>query len=240
MPDKIRISAVSYTNSKPFVHGLLKSPLMETVDLSLDIPSDCADKLIHNQVDIGLVPVATLLHLDHYQLISDYCIGAHGAVHSVFIFSEKPIMKIKTINADPQSRTSNLLAKVLLKKHWEIAPEWRNEGDADAFVLIGDRTFGKVDQHAYAYDLAEEWFKLTGLPFVFAAWVANKPIPEAFITDFNAALKQGLNHRSEIIPELDTFENFDMQAYLMEYIDYDLDESKRKALAYFLELSGNL
>ena len=240
MSEKIRISAVSYTNSKPFVRGLTQSRLMERMDFSLDIPSDCADKLIHNQVDIGLVPVATLLQLSSYQLISDYCIGAHGAVYSVYIFSKKPIDKIKTIQADPQSRTSNLLSKVLLKHHWQVQPEWVKEGEADAFVLIGDRTFGKAQEHAYAYDLAEEWYKLTGLPFVFAAWVANKPISTEFIAEFNKALQLGLDQRLQLIPELDRFDNFDMKRYLMEHIDYDLNADKKKALALFLDLARQL
>lgn len=240
MSKKFRISAVSYTNSKPFVHGLQQSDLIKAIDFTLDIPSDCADKLIKNQVDIGLVPVATLLSLPSYHIISDYCIGAHGAVHSVFIFSEKPIQEISTIKVDSQSRTSNLLAKVLLKNHWQMAPEWVTSGEADAFVLIGDRTFGKVNDYAFAYDLAEEWFKMTGLPFVFAAWVANKLIPTEIVAEFNAALKLGLDHREEIIPQLDRFENFDMERYLMDYIDYELDEDKKRALGLFLELAKSL
>lgn len=237
MPEKMRISAVSYTNAKPFVYGLTHGSLSDKIELSLDIPSDCADKLINNQVDIGLVPVATLLKLPSYQIVSDYCIGAIGAVHSVFIFSNKPITAIKSIRADKQSRTSNLLAKVLLKNYWKTNPEWVESEDADAFVLIGDRTFGKVEQYAYAYDLSATWYEMTTKPFVFAAWVSNKAISEEFISEFNETLKLGLANRPELIKELDTFPNFDMTKYLNEYIDYDLDHSKKASLAHFLELA---
>lgn len=237
MLEKMRISAVSYTNAKPFVYGLSHSPLIDEVELSLDIPSDCADKLINNQVDIGLVPVATLLTLTNCQVLSDYCIGALGQVNSVFIFSDKPMAEIKTIRADRQSRTSNLLAKVLLKYHWKIDPQWIETDDADAFVLIGDRTFGKADQYAFAYDLSACWYEMTSMPFVFAAWVSNKPVSDAFISQFNAALALGLAHRSTLIKELDTFPNFDMAQYLNTYISYDLDEAKRNALAHFLALA---
>ena len=235
MPEKMRVSAVSYTNAKPFVYGLKQ--LNDQIDLSLDIPSDCADKLINNQIDIGLVPVATLLSLNHYQIVSDYCIGALGAVNSVFIFSEKPISEIKTIRADQQSRTSNLLARVLLKNHWKINPNWVETAEAEAFVQIGDRTFGKADQYAYAYDLSACWFEMTALPFVFAAWVSNKPVSDEFISQFNEALAFGLKHRSILINELDTFPNFDMAKYLNEYIRYDWDDAKKTALAHFLELA---
>ena len=240
MPEKMRISAVSYTNSKPFVYGLTHGSLTNKIELTLDIPSDCADKLINNQVDIGLVPVATLLKIPTYQIVSDFCIGAVGAVHSVFIFSNKPIITIKTIRADQQSRTSNLLAKVLLKCHWKIEPQWVETDDADAFVLIGDRTFGKANQHAYAYDLSASWYEMTKMPFVFAAWVSNKTIPEDFITEFNETLKLGLANRPTLIKELDTFPNFDMAKYLNQYIDYDLNDSKKAALAHFLELAKTI
>lgn len=240
MPDKMRISAVSYTNAKPFVYGLTHGSLSDKIELSLDIPSDCADKLINNQIDIGLVPVATLLKLPSYQIVSNYCIGAIGAVYSVFIFSNKPITEIKSIRADQQSRTSNLLAKVLLKNHWKINPSWVETDDADAFVLIGDRTFGKVEQYAHAYDLSSYWHEMTDMPFVFAAWVSNKTISENFISEFNETLKLGLANRPALIKELDTFPNFDMAKYLNEYIDYDLDDSKKAALAHFLELANSV
>jgi len=82
--NKNRVSAVSYTNTKPFVYGLQHSEIIDLIDLSLDIPSDCAKKLINDQADIGLVPVAALLDIPRYEIISDYCIGAVTAVNSDF------------------------------------------------------------------------------------------------------------------------------------------------------------
>src|SRR5690606_16832675 len=99
--EKIKISAVSYTNTAPFMYGVHKSAsLLNQVELSLDIPSLCAQKLIDNQVDIGLVPVAALLDIPNYEIISDYCIGSIGAVNSVYIFSKIPIDQIDTIRLD--------------------------------------------------------------------------------------------------------------------------------------------
>ena len=238
--NKIKVSAVSYTNSKPFVYGLMHSGILDQIELSLDIPSDCAKKLIDNQVDIGLVPVAALLQIKNYQIISDYCIGAKGSVDSVFIFSNKPVHELKTIQLDAQSLTSNNLAKILLKYHWEISPEFLNTTPADAFVQIGDRTFGKKDQFPYVYDLAEEWFRFTGLPFVFAVWASNKPVPEDFKTAFNSALKLGLDHRKEVIESLNRPFNFDLDDYLMNKIDFDLDVEKLLAMARFHELIKTL
>ena len=238
--NKIKVSAVSYTNSKPFVYGLLHSGILDQIELSLDIPSDCANKLIENKVDIGLVPVAALLHVQDYHIISNYCIGANGAVDSVFIFSNKPIAEIKTLQLDAQSRTSNNLAKVLLKNFWKINPEFVEHDQADAFVQIGDRTFGKKEQFLHHYDLAEEWFNFTGLPFAFAVWASNKPIPEDFKLAFNAALKLGLDHREEVLITLNKVENFDLDDYLMKKVDFDLDNEKLKAISKFHKLIREL
>jgi chorismate dehydratase len=234
--NKIKISAVSYTNTKPFIYGLQHSNFLNKADLSLDIPSVCANKLIDNQADIGLVPVAALIRIPGYEIISNYCIGAVGAVNSVFIFSNKPVEEIKSLQMDPQSRTSNNLAKVLLKNYWKTNPKFTTEEDADAFVQIGDRTFGKKDQYLYVYDLAEEWQNFTGLPFVFAVWACNKTIPEDFIAEFNIALKYGLDHRKEVISTLLLRVDFDLNDYLMRRIDYDFNAKKQQALHMFLEL----
>ncbi len=238
--NKIKVSAVSYTNSKPFVYGLMHSDIKDQIDLSLDIPSACAIKLINNQVDIGLVPVAALLQIPNYEIISDYCIGANGAVDSVFIFSNKPIGELKSLKLDPQSRTSNYLAKVLIKNYWKCNPEFIDDENADGFVQIGDRTFGKKNQFAYHYDLAEEWFKFTSLPFAFAVWASNKPISERFKIDFNASLKFGISQRNQVLKELQEVDNFDLHDYLMNKIDFNLNEEKLKAIEKFHKLIRDL
>jgi chorismate dehydratase len=240
---KIRISAVSYTNTKPFLYGLQHSDIINDIDLSLDIPSDCAQKLIDDKADIGLIPVAATLSLPQWEIVSAYCIGAVGAVNSVFIFSNCDIKDVKTIQLDPQSRTSNNLARVLLKNYWQVQPELVKDASdyavstdaTTAFVQIGDRTFGKADQYPFVYDLSAEWLKFTGLPFVFAAWIANKPIPADFITDFNNALRLGLAHRKDLLKELPQRADFDLEDYLMHKLDFDLTEDKKKALYLFLD-----
>ena len=243
MNTKIRISAVSYTNTKPFLYGIQHSEIINKIDLSLDMPSDCAQKLIDDQVDIGLIPVAAILSLPQWEIVSDYCIGASGPVNSVFIFSNCEVHEIKTLQLDPESRSSNNLAMVLLKNYWKSdhqmiknAPDYAASNEPHtAFVQIGDRTFGKKQQYKYVYDLAEEWQKFTGLPFVFAAWVANKPIPAAFMEEFNESLKFGLEHRTELLKDLPKRADFDVEDYLMHKLDFELTEDKKKALHLFHE-----
>lgn len=231
--NKIKVSAVSYTNTTPFIYGIKNTSLINEIDLSLDIPSVCAQKLIDHVVDVGLVPVAALLQIPGYEIISDYCIGATGAVNSVFIFSHKPITEIETMRLDQQSRTSNNLARVLLKNYWKKNVRLTEEPNADAFVEIGDRTFGKKDSYPYVYDLGEEWMHFTKLPFAFAVWAANKALPKAFIDTFNESMKFGLDHRKQVIAALPARTDFDIEHYLQHSIDFELTEQKREAIKRF-------
>jgi chorismate dehydratase len=240
--NKIKISAVSYTNTKPFIYGIEHDEVSQQIDLSLDIPSDCAAKVINGQVDVGLIPVAAIPQVPNANIISDYCIGSVGAVNSVFIFSNVPVQEIRTVRLDSHSRTSNNLAKVLLKFCYKLDVSYSTDLDAetDAIVLIGDRTFGKKDQYAYAYDMGQEWMDFTGLPFVYAAWVANKALSPAFVASFNNALKFGLDNRTALLKELPVNPLFDLNDYLMHKLDFDLTDKKRQALKLFLSYIAKL
>jgi len=247
---KIKISVVSYLNSKPFILGLTQSDLIDKIDLELDIPSVCAQKLIDGNVDLGLIPVAVLPQLKEKYIISDYCIGAVGKVASVMLYSDVTLEKITMILLDYQSRTSVSLVKVLAKKFWKINPEWlpakenfeSEIKETTAAVIIGDRTFGLENKYKFKYDLAEEWQKFTGLPFVFACWVANKQLPDNFLKEFNEALRTGLNNRSELIMELQISNKYptNIDTYLNQNIDYDYDSAKKQGLELFLSYQANL
>lgn len=249
---KIRISAVSYLNSLPFVYGLNHSRLKDECEISLDIPSVCAEKLISGKVDVGLIPVAAIPQVANANIISDYCIGANGKVKTVCLFSEVPLYEIKTILLDYQSRTSVMLVKILAKEYWKIIPEFVNAEagfeteiyGTTAAVVIGDRAFtlsfgeGKGE----AFDLAEEWKNFTNLPFVFACWVANKNLPAAFISEFNRALKNGLDNIDQTLQEFPptVISSEEAKKYLTENISYDFDTEKKKALELFYELSNKI
>ncbi|WP_316737132.1 menaquinone biosynthesis protein [Pedobacter aquatilis] len=234
--NKIKISAVEYTNTKAFIYGIEHSDIINQIDLSLDIPTECAAKVISGAVDIGLMPVAAIPLVPNANIVADYCIGSDGAVNSVFIFSSVSVENIKTLRLDAHSRTSNNLAKVLLKFFWKQKVEFTTDPSAetDAIVLIGDRTFGKKDGYAFAYDLGQEWKNFTGLPFMYAAWVANKEISQSFKDDFNAALKLGLAHRNEVLQLLPKTDNFDLEDYLYNKLQFEVTEDRKKALKLFL------
>ncbi|MBL0049750.1 MAG: menaquinone biosynthesis protein [Bacteroidetes bacterium] len=241
---KIKVSVVSYTNSLPFVYGLENYPGEKKFELQKDIPAVCAQKLLTNKVDVGLVPVAILPQLEEYHIISDYCIGADGAVGSVLLFSDVPLREIRTILLDFHSRTSVQLVQLLSEKFWKIAPVWKNATEdfiADisgttAAVVIGDRTFSLKNTYKYSYDLSEEWKNFTGLSFVFAAWVANKKLPDVFLSSFEAAVRYGIDNKAKVIEQLklQAIPGLDAAHYLNTNIQFDLDEGKKKGLELFL------
>lgn len=244
-----KVSIVSYSNSFPFFFGLQNSPLVNEIELHKDIPSQCLAKLLKNEVDVGLIPVAGLLESNNLRIVSDYCIGANGKVDSVKLYSTVPVNQISKILLDYQSRTSVNLCKVLLKNYWkkEVQFEntndrfWENMAKGEAAVVIGDRTFNLNSTFPFEYDLSEEWQKMTGMPFVFAVWASNKPIDNQWLIRFNSALKLGLDNRSESIkPYLHLHNGFDLENYVHHTIDYTLNDSKKSAIDLFLKMVSNL
>lgn len=199
--------------------------------------------LLEGTIDVGLVPVAVIPHLKEYHIITDYCIGSTGPVASVALFSEAPINNIKKVLLDYQSRTSVALAKVLMREYWQIHPQLADT-KADyrplikgttAGVVIGDRALEQRRVSPYIYDLGEAWKDYTGLSFVFAAWVSNKPLPADFISEFNAANKPGLENIDKVVAE-NPYTVFDLHAYYTKHISYELTPDKRKGLEKFLSL----
>ena len=239
--EKIKVSAVSYANSYPFIFGLKNHAVFDQIDLQLDTPADCANKLLSGEVDLGLVPVAIIPQLAESHIITDCCIGADGAVETVCLFSEVPLDEIEEVILDYQSLTSVQLVQLLAEKHWKIAPKWKQADDnfikyikgRTAGVVIGDRAFPLRDKFPVVKDLSEEWKSLTGLPFVFACWVSNKPLNAVFVSEFQEALNFGLNNKKESIAFLANGDKETLERYVEKVISYKLDDKKRQAMKLF-------
>jgi chorismate dehydratase len=246
--DKIRISAVKYANTYPFIWGLRESGFDKRVFLETDHPAECAAKLINGKADIGLVPVAALPLMTKYNIISDYCIGANGKVRTVMLLSNCPFNSIESINLDYRSRSSVNLTKVLAKHKWKKEYRWvdtseqfdfENIGRNEAVVLIGDQCFAFEEKFKYKIDLAEEWKNMTGLPFVFACWVSNRELNDEFVKDFNIALKSGVDNIGKVAKAYaanGVINESDLKEYLTMNIDYIFNDDKKKGMKLFLEL----
>lgn len=242
MDKKIRVAAVSYLNTKPLIYGFEQGMMMDEVELVTDFPANIAQMLVKNEVEIALIPVASIPLLEEHYIISDYCIGTKGEVASVCLFSDVPLEEIDTILLDYQSMTSVGLLKILLKEYWKINPlfEVATEGyeqkimENTAGLVIGDRAFKQRQQSRYVYDLGAAWFAMTGQPFVFAVWVSNKILSTSFIDKFNETLGEGFKVLEKII-EKENYAFYDLKKYYEDNISYHLNDEKRMAINTYLE-----
>ena len=245
MERKWRIGAVSYLNTRPLLLGLEQSGLMAEIELAKDYPAKIAQSLIDGTIDMGLVPVAVIPLLKEAHLVSNYCIGAEGDVASVCIFSQVSMEQIKKVYLDYQSRTSVQLARILLQQFWKKEVEFikaeegyiQNIKGTTAGVIIGDRALAARTHFPFIYDLAGAWKQYTGKPFVFATWIANKPIPAEFMEAFDKANEYGIMHLAEVIAGIPNSEQlYDLHKYYTENISYDFDTAKKSGLDLFLSL----
>lgn len=211
------------------------------MELSVDYPSVIARQLIEGTVDVALVPVAIIPKMQEHHIISDFCIGAEGPVASVCLFSEVPLHEIKRIYLDYQSRTSVALLKLLVRDYWKLEVELvETSGEyqhlikgADAGLVIGDRALAQRKVSSYIYDLADAWMRYTSLPFVFAAWISNKPLEAGFIQEFNDANSIGIHNIPAVVAE-NPYPLFDLTAYYTHHISYPLTPAKRQGMQRFL------
>ncbi len=245
--DKIRVGAVSYLNTKPFLYGIEQSEVKQEIALKVDYPSKLAASLQRNELDLALIPVAALSGIDEADIITDFCIGSQSQVASVCLFSHVPIEDIQHIFLDYQSRTSVTLLRILLRDVWKVRPMLYDAPEdfieqisgKTAGVIIGDRALEHYHRFPYRYDLAEVWHEYTRMPFVFAVWVSNKVLPSAFVAKLNKAFEYGVHHIDDILAQMH-YPHYDLATYFKQNIDYRLNEDARSGMKMFTRLMATL
>ena len=198
----LRIGAVSYLNAVPLVEYLPE--LLPGARWSFDHPSRLADDLAAGRLDVALAPSIELARHPEWRLVSDACIGCRGPVLSVKALFRAPPEEVRTLALDAGSRTSAVLAQILLDEMYGVRPEPLElplgssaaDVEADAVVVIGDRAIREsveaslrdaefespprrifdLRDSTTIWDLGEQWHRWTGLPFVFAAWAAREGV----------------------------------------------------------------
>ncbi len=254
MSAPIRVGAVSYLNAKPLYYRL--DEFAPGVLLEMDLPSRLADRLAVGELDLALIPSVEYLRgaSSGYEIVPGFAIAARGAVRSVKLFSRVPFDRIDRLALDEGSRTSQALARVWLDAAHGVRPRRIEslplgvpieESTADAVLLIGDRamTVGHEPFHAVV-DLAEAWNQMTGLPFVFALWVARPGVDLGALPQALAwSRAEGLAHAAELAAEhgprlgLDNATCYD---YLTNVLSYDLGEPEVAGLRGFARLAARL
>jgi len=186
LPGAARIGCVSYLNAKPLIDGLGDEP---GLTVRTDVPGRLLEDLEQDEVDIALCPVIDFFASEReLVLVPVGGIGCEGPTLTVRLYSRVPIDQITTLHADTDSHTSVALAQVLLKHLFGVRPrmidyharervaEGRIDEAPESMLLIGDKVVTGSPlavQYPYQLDLGEGWHELTGLPFVFATWMAR-------------------------------------------------------------------
>jgi chorismate dehydratase len=254
MNSEIRVGAVSYLNSKPLYHHLCA--MAPNVRLTMDVPSRLAEQLSAGELDVALIPSIEYLRGvgRGYQIIPGFAVAAHGAVRSVKLFGRVPWDKVTRLALDAGSRTSQVLARIWLDSQHGVRPARIEElplgvsvleSTADAVLVIGDRAM-TVPREAFhdAVDLAEAWHALTGLPFVFALWVARAEVELGDLPEVLARSRAaGLAAAAELARlhgpplGLDVATCYD---YLTRTLSYNLGEPELAGLRYFATMAARL
>jgi chorismate dehydratase len=255
---QLRISAISYLNTAPliwdFEHG--NTDARSAFNISYTIPSQCAASLREGSADIGIIPVAAYASIPDLAILPGVAIASRRAVRSILLVSKVPLEKIQSVALDTSSMTSVALTKVLFATWWggsrtftAMAPDIEKMlMTNDAGLVIGDPAL-KIDRSRYlTFDLAEEWIRFTGKPFVFAFWavrqaaLANAPRDLDLVTVFQQSRDHGLLPESldrialEWGPRLGLSES-EVKNYLTENIHYSLDPACLDGMQLFYQLA---
>ncbi len=269
MTERLRIGGVSYLNSKPLLEDL--PGLLPDAELRLDFPSRLADELTAGRLDVALIPSVEYFRGKNYEIVSDACVAARGPVLSVKLYSRKPWGEIRTLALDQGSRTSATLARILLAERYGVFPDLQplplgnttRDTDADAILLIGDRAmFAPEEKFLGTWDLGEEWFEWTGLPFVFAMWVARPVLAPGEspgdITFHDAGFPPVIDRGLRLVDALEAARDRGVERlehiaqreapllglplnvtekYLTENLHYRMESAERSGLRWFYELA---
>ncbi len=241
-----RVGGVTYLNAWPVLYGLMLG--REPSRLNMAFPSVLAQRLVRGETDIALAPVATLALRAGLEVAPRICIGADGPVSSVLIVSQLPVEELDSLLLDSASRTSVVLAQ-LVATHLrggralpvtaaDYARIDREANGRTGALVIGDRALEVKSRYAHVLDLGEAWKAWTGLPFVFAAWIAPRGVLNDDLYEMlERSLEYGLQSRREIAHLWASQHGGEpgvVQHYLTHHIRYRLEHEYRAGLAEFL------
>ena len=247
----VRIGAVTYLNTVPLVRGLQEQ--LPEAELSFDYPSRLADELAQGRLDVALAPCIELARHPEWSIVSTACIGCRGPVLSVKVLFRCPPAEVKSLALDEGSRTSAVLAQILLADRFNVRPTLQLlplassplDSTADAVLVIGDRAIRSPQEgFCESWDLGEEWTRSTGLPFVFAVWAAR---PGVDASDLEAALDAARDLGVSEVEAISTEQAAAMNLprplvlqYLRENLNFYLDDAARRGLDLYFRRAADL
>jgi len=240
-----RIGSVSYLNAKPLIYGLDEA---DDLRLTLDVPARLIDGLRDRRFDVALLPVIDYQRLPGLRVLTSGGIGCDGHTLTVRIFSKVPIERIANLACDSDSHTSVALARIVLAEAYQLRPQfvdWNHEdpSSAEARLLIGDKVVCEEPAgFDHQLDLGEAWKQMTGLPFVFATWMARADVELGDLPQrLEAAKRAGLANVDEIVERYAVPRGWPAslaRQYMTEYLKYDVGERQLDAIRLFHQLAA--
>ena len=203
---KIRVARMEYMNSEPFYYNMDR----EAIELYPGVPSALGQAAAQGKIDAGPLSLVDFWNLeDSFVQLGQFCIATFGKTRSVLFYSKCPVEQLDgaCLGVTSHTSTAKRLLEVLLLHRFRVSPKSYVdiEEPNDAFLTIGDpalRCRYGVPSYPYRYDLGEEWYYLTGLPFVFAVWAVRKDLdPEAVAHLTNVlygCIDDGMDHMENI------------------------------------------
>ena len=245
VPEQLTLAAVRFLNTRPLIYGLEQQPDLR---LMLDVPAKLIDALETKQADVALLPVIDYQRYAGLRIVPSAGIGSFGETLTVRIFSHCPIGHVKTLACDPDSHTSVALARIILAELFAIHPEFvdlrrATDGPNGARLLIGDKVVCEAPQgFPHELDLGEAWKQLTGLPFVFAIWMAREGVDLRDLPQrLERAKRQGLEHVEELIERHAVPMGWPRELarkYLTQHLRFDIGPRELEAIACFHQLAA--
>lgn len=244
----MRIAAIRYINTLPLIYGLESH---SDIHVIFDTPSGCYQRLMQNDVDVALIPTIGTQSNTEVRALKGLGIAALSRTESVYLFTTKPLDRIKTVLCDPSSLTSVMLSKIILQAKYENRPEFLS-GSAesiheilrlfDAALVIGDEAI-LADKSDYDhYDLATEWYSITGFPFVFALWGSKRNLSADERDIFFQAFRRASENWDAIYDQAARMLAVDvhfLKRYYNENLRYHLTRSDYEGLLRFLSMASD-
>ena len=249
------IAASSYLNAAPLWYSFLYGEQKSRCTLVSDVaPIRCAQLLAERRADAALIPVIEYQRQSDLLIAPGACVASKTQVYSVVLASRVPLTEVRSVTLDTTSRTSAALVEIIFSHFYNLTPDYRTAPPriremletSDAALIIGDPAMMIDRAGLHVYDLAEEWRRHTGLPFVFAFWAMRRDAAHAFgatgerRVDFRAARREGVAHAEELAAlysEQLGLAKSDLVSYLTKNIHYDLDNESLRGLKLYYELA---
>jgi len=240
-----RIGCVPYLNGVPLSAWFESSDCSFDLSINYQVPSQLAANLRAGNLDVAMVSIFESFQNPNIAIVPNISVSADGSVKSVRLFSKKTFKDIRTVALDTSSLTSAALTRIVLAELIDIKPVYFSMPpnpeemlkECDACLIIGDlKLFDSPATHIL--DLGQAWKELTGLPFVYAAWLETLPPKQDLHEILLASKEWGLRNLEQLAKESSRKMNLPLsqtREYLFDIMQYDLSAIKQEAINLFRE-----